>query len=232
MQCVAGTAPCSLWQNAFLTDMARYPWSETRGSAHFIEAARATQAWTMSNMTYNGMSAKTMLQDTINNLWANGVDLSNGGMYQNWGTPNDGRTPEPNMQVLTAFNPNLPSWFDQPNGTISVSNATSTSSHTAPSTTTSSRSTSTLITNNVETSIASSTSIALTTSSIQTTLPTAASPSVLVAATVNPQQPKSSAIVLGGFAAFETFVIGLIPISLLTKMSRPGRQKSTKDWRT
>ena len=212
MQCVAGTAPCSLWQNAFLTDMARYPWTDTRGSAHFIEAARATQAWTMSNMTYNGMSAKTMLQDTINNLWAGGVDPSNGGMYQNWGTPNNGRTPEPNMQVLTAFNPNLPSWFVKPNGTTSVSSTTSISFHTTSLTITSSRSTSTQITNNVKTSIASSTSIALTASNIQTTLPTAASSSTLVAASVSPQQPKSSAIVLGGFAAFETFVIGLIPI--------------------
>ncbi len=366
MQCVAGTAPCSLWQNAFLTDMARYPWSDTRGSAHFIEAARATQAWTMSNMTYDGMSAKTMLQDTISNLWADGVDPSNGGMYQNWGTPNDGRTPEPNMQVLTAFNPNLPSWFTLPTTTTSASSTTSTTSHTTSSTThttsstthttssttstsqsttssTTSRSTtsstttshssqttstsissttstdstitnsgssstssdtnsnersgaittvtttisttvtnpsfitstaspsvsaqtitsvesgnltvtitrtvtpksttiessqsgisnsetSSLIANSASTSNGIGSSIALTTSKHQTAPPVAASSPTSASAPISLKQPKPTAMVLGGFAAFETFIIGVIPISLLGKMSRLGGQKSTREW--
>jgi hypothetical protein len=113
MQCIAGTASCSLWQNAFKTEMARYPWADTRGSAHFIEAARATGAWQLASMTYNGVSALTMLQNAIHNLWAQGQDQVNGGLYQNWATPNNGRTGEPIMQAMTAFNPNLPGWFTE-----------------------------------------------------------------------------------------------------------------------
>jgi hypothetical protein len=116
MQCVASNfnpSVCSNWQNAFKVEMSRYPWADTRGSAHFIEAARATGAWQMASMTYNGISAYTMLLNAISNLWSHGQDPANGGMWQNWGNNNGGRTPEPNMQTLTAFNPNLPTWFTE-----------------------------------------------------------------------------------------------------------------------
>jgi len=85
MQCVAGTSPCSLWQNAYQNAMSQYPFSAPRDALHFIQATRATQAWTMSNMTYNGMSAKTMLQDTISKIFSSAVGPQ-GGLYQSFGS--------------------------------------------------------------------------------------------------------------------------------------------------
>src|SRR5271169_1051193 len=82
--CVTGTSSCSLWQNAYLNAMSQYPFSAPREALHFIQATRATGAWAMTNMTYNGISAKTMLQNTINRIFANAVG-PHGGLYQSFG---------------------------------------------------------------------------------------------------------------------------------------------------
>lgn len=114
MQCVAGTAPCSQWQSAYMNAMSQYPFAAPRDALHFIQVTRATGAWTMSNMTYNGMSAAAMLQDTITKIFtpesAGGALGANGGLSQSWGTGGD-KTPEPNMQAMIAFDPRMPSWF-------------------------------------------------------------------------------------------------------------------------
>ncbi|HXQ92244.1 MAG TPA: hypothetical protein VN739_04505 [Nitrososphaerales archaeon] len=110
MQCVAGTSSCSLWQNAYVNAMSQYPFSVPRQALHFIQVTRATQAWTMSNMTYNGVSAKTMLQNTINQIFSNATGPQ-GGLYQIFGDGKSDQTPEPNFQAMVAFDPRMPLWF-------------------------------------------------------------------------------------------------------------------------
>ena len=111
MQCVIGTSSCSLWQSAYLNAMSQYPFPVPRQALHFIQVTRATQAWTMSNMTFNGVSAMTMLQGAINQVFSNAVG-PNGGLYQNYyGTGSD-QTPEPNFQAMVAFDPRMPLWFE------------------------------------------------------------------------------------------------------------------------
>jgi hypothetical protein len=114
MQCVAGTASCSLWQSAYLNAMSQYPFQAPRDALHFIQATRATGAWTMSNMTYNGMSAETMLSNTINEIFtpqsSGGALGPHGGISQSWGRGGD-ETPESNFQAMVAFDPRMPSWF-------------------------------------------------------------------------------------------------------------------------
>lgn len=114
MQCVAGTAPCSQWQSAYLNAMSQYPFAEPRDALHFIQVTRATSAWAMSNMTYNGTSAEVMLQNTITKIFtpesAGGALGPDGGLSQTWGGGND-ETPEPNFQAMVAFDPRMPSWF-------------------------------------------------------------------------------------------------------------------------
>lgn len=114
MQCVAGVRPCSDWQGVYLNAMAQYPFAAPRDALHFIQVTRATGAWAMSNLTYNGMSAETMLNDTIAQIFtpqsAGGALGPDGGISQSWGTGND-ETPEPNFQAMVAFDPRMPSWF-------------------------------------------------------------------------------------------------------------------------
>ena len=114
VQCVAGKVPCSEWQSAYLNAMSQYPFPAPRQALHFIQATRATGAWMMANLTYNGMSAETMLQDTIARIFtptsSGGALGPDGGLSQNWGGTGD-KTPEPNMQAMIAFDPRMPSWF-------------------------------------------------------------------------------------------------------------------------
>jgi len=110
MQCVAGTSSCSLWQSAYMNAMSQYPFSAPRDALHFIQATRATGAWAMNNMTYNGISAKTMLQNTINRIFSSAVGPQ-GGLYQSFGGGGSDQTPEPNFQAVVAFDPRMPSWF-------------------------------------------------------------------------------------------------------------------------
>jgi hypothetical protein len=213
MQCVSGTASCSLWQNALKIETAAdYPFTSTRGAAHFIEAVRATGAWTMSNMSYDGMPYSTLLQNTITSLWSQGQD-SNGGMKQNWDANDGGLTGEPNMQVLTAFNPNLPSWFVPPTGTTSSS---STTSHTTTSTTSISHTTSTSTTHTATstTTTQSTTTTSASSTTSATSHTTSSTSATSLAPAINAQQP-TSALVWGGFATFETFLVGLALLSIL-----------------
>ena len=68
MQCVAGKVSCSQWQSAYENAMTQYPFSAPRDALHFIQVTRATGAWAMSNLSYNGMSSETMLQGVISQL--------------------------------------------------------------------------------------------------------------------------------------------------------------------
>ena len=114
MQCIAGTVSCSRWQSVYQTAMSQYPFQAPRDALHFIQITRATRAWAISNMTYNGMSAETMLQNVIGELFtpqASGGALGiHGGISQSWGKGGD-QTPEPNFQAMVAFDPRMPSWF-------------------------------------------------------------------------------------------------------------------------
>ena len=140
LQCHAGTASCSLWQNAYLNAMSQYPFSAPREALHFIQASRATAAWSMSNMTYNGVSAYQMLQNTINKIWTSAVG-PDGGLYQNFGGGGSDKTPEPNFQAMIAFDPRMPSWFGQPaqypgSSATSISSTSTKTSETATTSTT------------------------------------------------------------------------------------------------
>lgn len=151
LQCRAGTSPCSLWQNAYLNAMSQYPFAAPREALHFIQASRATAAWTMSNMTYNGMSAYQMLQDTINQIWSSAVG-PDGGLYQSFSGGSSDRTPEPNFQAMIAFDPRMPSWFGQDTGYPSTTSSSSSSS----TTTTQSLSSSSTVTQTSATTTSSS----------------------------------------------------------------------------
>lgn len=119
MQCIAGTASCSLWQTAYHNAMIQYGSSgfiAPREALHFIQATRATGAWlyTNSSFSYNGMTALQMAQSALTKLFtstanggATGVD---GGLTQQWGGGSSD-TPEPNFQALIALDPEMPSWF-------------------------------------------------------------------------------------------------------------------------
>jgi hypothetical protein len=114
MQCIAGKVSCSQWQGAFQNAMSQYPFQAPRQALHFIQVTRATRAWAMSNMSYNGVSAKTMLQNTIEKIFtpesSGGALGPDGGLSQSWGHGGD-KTPEPNFQAMVAFDPRMPSWF-------------------------------------------------------------------------------------------------------------------------
>jgi len=115
MQCVAGKVSCSQWQSAYQNAMSQYPFPAPRDALHFIQVTRATGAWAMSNMTYDGISAETMLKNVIDQIFtsqsAGGALGPNGGLSQSWGRGND-QTPEPNFQAMVAFDPRMPSWFN------------------------------------------------------------------------------------------------------------------------
>lgn len=123
MQCVGGTTPCSQWQSAYQYAMSEYPFPAPRDALHFVQVTRATGAWAMSNMSYNGVSAETMLKETISDIFtpqdAGGALGANGGLSQSWGKGADD-TPEPNFQALVAFDPRMPAWFS----TTCMKNAT------------------------------------------------------------------------------------------------------------
>jgi hypothetical protein len=114
MQCVAGKVSCSQWQNAYQNAMSQYPFKAPREALHFIQVTRATGAWAMSNMSYNGTSAETMLQNTLAKIFtpesSGGALGPDGGLSQSWGRGGD-KTPEPNFQAMVAFDPRIPSWF-------------------------------------------------------------------------------------------------------------------------
>jgi hypothetical protein len=65
----------------------------------------------MSNMTFNGVSAMKMLQDSISQVFSSAVG-PDGGLYQNFEGTGTDQTPEPNFQALVAFDPRLPLWFE------------------------------------------------------------------------------------------------------------------------
>jgi hypothetical protein len=114
MQCIAGTVSCSQWQTAYQNAMSQYPFQAPRDALHFIQVTRATGAWAMSNMSYNGVSAESMLQNTISRIFtpesSGGALGPDGGLSQTWGSGSD-ETPEPNMQAMIAFDPRMPYWF-------------------------------------------------------------------------------------------------------------------------
>lgn len=114
MQCIADKVACSQWQDAYQNAMSQYPFQAPRDALHFIQCTRATGAWAMSNMTYDGMSARTMLQNTIARIFTSesggGALGPTGGLSQSWGAGGD-RSPEPNFQAMVAFDPRMPSWF-------------------------------------------------------------------------------------------------------------------------
>lgn len=114
MQCVAGVTPCFEWQSAYLNAMSQYPFAAPRDALHFIQVTRATGAWAIANMTYDGMSAETMLNDTIAQIFtpqfSGGALGPDGGISQSWGTGDD-ESPESNFQAMVAFDPRMPSWF-------------------------------------------------------------------------------------------------------------------------
>jgi hypothetical protein len=157
LQCRAGTSPCSLWQNAYLNAMSQYPFAAPREALHFIQTSRATAAWTMSNMTYDGVSAYQMLQDTINRIWSSAVGPG-GGLYQSFSGGGSDETPEPNFQAMIAFDPRMPSWFGQDTGYSSSSTSSGT-------TTLSSTSTATSLTTSTSGKTSSSTTLTTTNSS-------------------------------------------------------------------
>jgi hypothetical protein len=157
LQCRAGTSPCSLWQNAYLNAMSQYPFAAPREALHFIQASRATAAWTMSNMTFDGISAYQMLQNTINRIWSSAVG-PDGGLYQSFSGGGSDKTPEPNFQAMIAFDPRMPSWFGQNTGYSYSSTSTS------GSTTLSSTITTTSTTINISSKISNSTTFTTTNS--------------------------------------------------------------------
>ena len=114
IQCIFGSTSCNVWQNAYLNAMSQYPFSAPREALHFIQATRATKAWTLSNMTYNGMNSTIMLNDTINQVFTQVVGID-GGLCQNFGScTNQDNTPEPNLQAMIAFDSRMPNWFVKP----------------------------------------------------------------------------------------------------------------------
>lgn len=165
-QCLVGSSPCSLWQTAYLNAMKQYPFQDPRQALHFIQASRATAAWTLTNMTVNGLSSFTMLQDTINSVWASAG--SNGGLYQNFNKQGSDQTPETNFQAMIAFDPRMPSWFSPPNHvtTSSTSSTTHTTITTSISTTTKTSSSTTSKTTSSSTTTSKSTSSSTLSSSI------------------------------------------------------------------
>lgn len=114
MQCIAGTVSCSQWQSAYMNAMSQYPFQAPREALHFIQVSRATAAWTLTNMSYNGMSPSQMMSATITKLFTStasgGATGSDGGLTQSWGSGGS-NTPEPNDQAMIAFDPRMPSWF-------------------------------------------------------------------------------------------------------------------------
>lgn len=120
MQCIVGTTPCSTWQSAYQNAMSQFPFQAPRQALHFIQATLATQAWTLSNATYDGLTSLQMLQIAVGQVFTPysqigpmGVDGDigpHGGLAQSWGNSND-QTPEANMQAMIAFDPNMPLWF-------------------------------------------------------------------------------------------------------------------------
>jgi len=120
MKCIAGSS-CSAWQNDYRNAMTQFPFHAPRQALHFIQATRATQAWKLTNITYNGITPLQMVQITIqqvftltNQVGPMGVfgDIGpDGGLYQQWGGHGSSDTPEPNFQAMTAFDPNMPTWF-------------------------------------------------------------------------------------------------------------------------
>jgi len=128
MQWVAGNAPASTWQNAYTNAMCQYPFPAPRQALHFIQVTRATAAWNnpafASGVSCGGtqtISATQMLTNAIQQLFtpsgqtgpmgvggASGID---GGLYQQWGGAGSSDTPEPNMQAVIAFDPDMPNWF-------------------------------------------------------------------------------------------------------------------------
>lgn len=273
LECHAGTSPCSLWQDAYVNAMSQYPFSAPREALHFIQVSRATAAWTMSNMSYDGISAFQMLQKTINRIWSSDVG-PDGGLYQNFSKTGSSDSPEPNLQAMIAFDPRMPSWFGQPASTTTSSETTSSTQSTTISSSSSGSdsqsqapenagpiydATST-ITSTIVTTVTSSLaapqpvtlsqtitdtqtdtiSVTLTSTKISTmpalTVTLVKNDSTITTATLPPIQqvaifpssggtpqrfsvPRSKvslAEVLGGFASFEVFVLGLIPLTVMT----------------
>jgi hypothetical protein len=124
-QCVAGTAPCTgqnSWQYVYQHyAMTQYPFQAPREALHFIQVTRATQAWNLTGITVKGLSPLQMLQIAIAQVFTPasetgpmgyaGATGPDGGLYQQWGGGGSANTPEPNMQAMIAFDPQMPTWF-------------------------------------------------------------------------------------------------------------------------
>lgn len=125
MQCVAGTAPCTgpgSWQYVYAHDaMTQYPFEAPRQALHFIQVSRATQAWLLTNVTVDGLTPLQMLQIAVAQIFTPSTQTGpmgvggalgpDGGLYQQWGGGGSSNTPEPNMQAMIAFDPQMPYWF-------------------------------------------------------------------------------------------------------------------------
>lgn len=136
MQFQNGSASASVWQNAFKCAMSQYPFGAPREALHFIQASRATEAWNYSTSTFplvDGLTALQMTQNAITNLLTPcgtkdittgnyGAYGTDGGLAQSWSSSTTGsagcgtgvsdRTPEPNMQAMSAFYPFTPDDFN------------------------------------------------------------------------------------------------------------------------
>ena len=115
MQCIALTAPCSVWQTAYLNAMSQYPFQAPRQALHFIQVTRATQAWNAASCGCTfAAQASADLTAAITKIFTptspGGALGPDGGLTQQWGGGGD-RTPEPNMQAMIAFDPDMPNWF-------------------------------------------------------------------------------------------------------------------------
>jgi len=206
MQCTAGTTSCAVWQNAYLNAMSQYPFGAPRQALHFIQASRATAAWTLSNMTYNGMSAYQMLQNTISRVFSSAIG-PDGGLYQSFSGGGSDKTPEPNFQAMIAFDPRMPSWFGQQTGSTSSSSTThsttsSTTSTTSPTTTrsTSSTTSSTTTSQSTTSRTTKSTTSSSTSSSSTTTSPTSTTSTTTSSTSTSTSSSSSSSSSVTSFS--------------------------------
>jgi hypothetical protein len=121
MQYIAGNAPAYLWQTAYKNAMSQFPFEAPRQALHFIQVTLATNAWNLTDITYDGITPFQMLEIAIQQVFtpANQVgpmavlgDVGrDGGLYQSWGAQGSSNTPEANMQAMIAFDPQMPTWF-------------------------------------------------------------------------------------------------------------------------
>lgn len=103
------------WKTAYRNAMNQYPFPAPRQALHFVQCTRATAAWKDPTLILNGMTSTQMLAATITKLLSphnsGGAIGNHGGLSQKWGAGGD-QTPEPNMQLMIALDPRMPTWFN------------------------------------------------------------------------------------------------------------------------